>query len=307
MRINLSYVIATRNRLPFLQITLGKLTAELQQDEEIVVVDGNSTDGSKEYLQQLFEQGKIHQFISEPDRNQAHGWNKALLMAKGAVIKKIIDDDVYSFSAIRKCKDFMLKNPEVDVCISNGLTSDLESSQRIDTASRLKYYEGWKNGETSCFTFNDVYMLVRKSSLSFLGLFDTQFAMMDWEYSLRCSYLRANIAYYTGYNALSVGTPGNVTSATNAARLKFEGRIGREKYGYKGDRSDISLYSELKIAVGKTINYKAGKGVTPSEDWQMPAGEQLAAVYNNFYKALEQYNEPGDFVFYLIDEKAGQN
>ncbi len=58
---SLSYIIATRNRLPFLKITLGKLINELQQDEEIVVVDGNSSDGTKEYLKELFKEGKIHQ------------------------------------------------------------------------------------------------------------------------------------------------------------------------------------------------------------------------------------------------------
>jgi|GEM_PF-5677686 len=68
---SISYIIATRNRLPFLKITLEKLIGELLQDEEIVVVDGNSNDGSKEYLQTLFGEGKIHQFITEPDKNQS--------------------------------------------------------------------------------------------------------------------------------------------------------------------------------------------------------------------------------------------
>jgi glycosyltransferase involved in cell wall biosynthesis len=81
--VNFSYIIATRNRLPFLKITLEKLITAIQPDEEIVVVDGNSTDGSREYLQGLFQAGSIHQYLSESDKNQAHGWNKALLMAKG--------------------------------------------------------------------------------------------------------------------------------------------------------------------------------------------------------------------------------
>ena len=53
MIFNLTYIVSTRNRLPFLKITLEKLISELRQDEEIVVVDGNSNDGSKEYLQTL--------------------------------------------------------------------------------------------------------------------------------------------------------------------------------------------------------------------------------------------------------------
>lgn len=291
---NLSYIIATRNRLPFLTITLSRLINELLPDEEIVVVDGDSTDGAKEYLQQLFEQGKIHQYISEPDHNQAHGWNKALLMAKGVIIKKIIDDDVYSYTAIRKCGSYMLNNPQIDICLSNGLTVDLISPQNIQKASRSKYYENWKNGNLACFTFSDVYMLIRKSSLSYLGLFDTQFAMMDWEYSLRCSYLKANIIYYTGYNSLSVHTPGNVTSVTDSIRLKKEGQIGKEKYGYEGDRSDISLYSEFKIAIGKTIGYSKEKKQASSK---MPELDELEFIYADFYKQIEVYNHENNFNF----------
>ena len=60
LAIALSYIIATRNRLPFLTITLEKLIRELLEDEEIVVIDGNSADGTKEYLLQLYNEGKIH-------------------------------------------------------------------------------------------------------------------------------------------------------------------------------------------------------------------------------------------------------
>ncbi|ASU36792.1 glycosyltransferase [Mucilaginibacter xinganensis] len=286
----LSFIIATRNRLPFLKITLEKLMCALQPDEEIVVVDGDSTDGAKEYLQQLFGEGKIHQFVSEPDHNQAHGWNKALLLARGTIIKKVIDDDVYSFTAISKCKQFMLANPLVDICISNGLTADLLAPEEIATTGRLKYFKEWKSGNANCFTFSDVYMLIRKSALSYLGLFDTQFTMLDWEYSLRCSYLKANIVYYTGYNALSVNTPGNVTSSAGAETLKREGIIGKEKYGYKGDRSDISLFSEMKIAIGKAINYKAGTRNTQAAAAQPSAVAEMEEVYNRLYDAIEAYN-----------------
>ena len=54
MNFQLSYIIATRNRLPFLKITIEKIIDNIQPDEEIVVVDGNSTDGAKEYLNKLF-------------------------------------------------------------------------------------------------------------------------------------------------------------------------------------------------------------------------------------------------------------
>src|SRR6201996_2610394 len=170
MGIELSYIIATYNRLPFLKVTLGKLLDELHPGEEIVVVDGNSTDGSKEYLQQLFDSGKIHQFISEPDKNQAHAWNKAMLMANGTIIKKIIDDDVFCYEAIRKCKGYMLHNPAVDVIISNDLSSPLNNYKSIEQHSRLPQFEKWKQGITPSFTFRDAHLLIRKSALAYIGL-----------------------------------------------------------------------------------------------------------------------------------------
>jgi glycosyltransferase involved in cell wall biosynthesis len=221
MKIELSYIIATYNRLSFLKITLEKLMANLQPDEEIVVVDGNSTDGTKEYLQQLFEKGKIHQFISEPDMNQAHAWNKAMLMAKGTLIKKIIDDDVFDYQSIRKCKDHMLQHPLVDVVLSNDVSSLFNDHQTIHTDTRIPEFEKWCKGLLPSFSFGDVHMLIRRSSLSYIGLYNTAYVMMDWEYSLRISYLKANIVYYTGYNALSVAHPQTITSSANKQLINF--------------------------------------------------------------------------------------
>jgi glycosyltransferase involved in cell wall biosynthesis len=295
--INLSYIIATRNRLPFLKIILERLMNELQQNEEIIVVDGDSTDGAREYLQQLFEEGKIQQFISEPDRNQAHGWNKALLMAKGAIIKKLTDDDVHDFAAIRKCSDFLVANPDVDVCISNHLESDLANPAKVGISGRLPQFTRWNDGLEKTFTFSDVSMLLRRSALSFLGLYDTQFKMMDWEYALRITYLEATIAYYTGCNSLAVGTPGNVTSTGTKDLFMFEEGIGKVKYGYEGDSSDISLYSKIKIRLGK-IRYRLLNQETASTDLNdLPSEAELKQIYSFYYDKLDEYNREGEFHF----------
>ena len=118
---NISYIISTKNRLPFLKITLGNLLSQKLPNEEIVIVDGNSNDGTQTYLKDLLEKGEIHQFISEPDQSQSHGWNKAMLLAKGIVIKKIIDDDIFDYNSIRICARYMLANPNVEIVIANDL------------------------------------------------------------------------------------------------------------------------------------------------------------------------------------------
>jgi len=292
MKIDLSYVIATYNRLPFLKITLEMLSRELQPGEEIVVVDGNSTDGSKEYLQQLFDKGLIHQFLSEKDKNQAHAWNKAFLAAKGTVIKKIIDDDVFCYTAIRECKNFMLDHPDIDVVISNDLQSALGNHEEIARTSRLSEFEKWQKGLCPSFTFGDVHMLVRKSALAYIGLYHTGYIMMDWEYSLRISYLRAGIAYYTGYNALSVAHPQTISTLKTRKIIDEQGVRGAQFYEYKGDASGISFWSKIKIAAGKFLN--PAKSDAPHAD--VPAVD-LHQIYEYYYGRIDELNSAQSFRF----------
>ncbi|SDG42035.1 Glycosyltransferase, GT2 family [Pedobacter terrae] len=290
--INLSFIISTRNRLNFLKITLTILIQNLNPGEEIVVVDGDSNDGSKDYLLQLFNEGKIHQFISEPDRNQAHGWNKAMLMARGLIIKKIIDDDVFHYSAIRKCADFMLANSEVDVVISNELNASLNNQEQISKSSRLSQFESWKQKRTASFTFSDVHILIRKSALSYIGLYHTDFVMMDWEYALRMSFLRAKIVYFTGYNALSVGHAGSVSANKNAKLVHHQGERARLMYNYPGDAAEITLWSRLKINIGKIL-YSKNKIPTNTT-----YKEDITEAYSYFYLKIDEINNqnPGIFI-----------
>jgi glycosyltransferase involved in cell wall biosynthesis len=290
--INLSFIIATRNRLPFLKITLEKLIDQLQSDEEIVVVDGDSTDGAKQYLQQLFDLGKIRQFISEPDKNQAHAWNKAMLMAKGTLIKKVIDDDAFCYGAIRKCKDYLLENAHVDIVISDDLSSSLYNHTVIEKHSRLPQFKKWRNGFVPSFTFRDVNMLLRRSALAYIGLYNTDFIMMDWEYALRISYLKANIAYYTGYNALTVGHDQTVSSLKNEQLITAQGKRAGFFYEYAGDAADISNWSKIKIATGKTIFKQSAQKQTKRFN-----GDDIKTVYNHYYNELYTINQSATFIF----------
>jgi glycosyltransferase involved in cell wall biosynthesis len=290
MQLTLSYIIVTKNRLSFLKILFDHLLPHLHADEEIVVVDGNSTDGSKEYLEARYKEGNIHQFISETDKNQAHGWNKAMLMAKGIIIKKIIDDDVFCYPAIRKCKNFMLSNPAIDVVISNDLSSKSDDYKNIQKSSRLPQFKKWKNGENPSFTFGDVHMLIRKSSLSYIGLYNTDFIMMDWEYSLRISYLKANIAYYTGYNALSVGHSLTVSFAKDHKLFIEQGKKAAAFYGYHGyDNSDISVWSKIKIYLGNML-YKLNPPNTISHA-PIDKIDNIYLYYNNHLLALHNADD----------------
>ncbi|MEJ7663688.1 MAG: glycosyltransferase [Hymenobacter sp.] len=122
----LSYVLTTYNKLPYLRQVLGRLLAERQPDEEIVVCDGGSNDGTSAYLQELYEAGQIQQFVSERDKGEAHGFNKGFLRAKGEFVKIITDDDAYYYPVIRQAANYMLQHPTVDVMLGYNATTQLE-------------------------------------------------------------------------------------------------------------------------------------------------------------------------------------
>jgi glycosyltransferase involved in cell wall biosynthesis len=291
--IKLSYVLSTRNRLPFLQINLGYLLKNIKDDEEIIVVDGNSSDGTQEYLKLLHQSGKIHQYVSEPDKNQAHGFNKALMLAKGEIIKKIIDDDLFCFPSIQICKDYMINNHSCDLCISDCLNTNLANYKDIGQHSRLQQYQQWKAGKVKSFTFGDVSLLLRRSSIPYLGLYDSSFTMLDYEFSLRTSYLKANIAYYTGFNAMSIFNPNSVSSNVTQETLKLEGQRTNAMYEYAGDDSEISHLSKLKIFIGKSLQklgiWERSKSHVTEVDGNFSLDE-LADIYEFCYQHLNRAN-----------------
>jgi hypothetical protein len=137
-------------------------------------------------------------------------------------------------------------------------------------------------------------MLVRKRSLSYIGLYNTDFIMMDWEYSLRISYLKANIAYYTGYNALSVGHSLSVSAAKDN-KVSFEqGKKVEALYNYHGDHSDISTWSKIKIYLGSVL-YKMNQADTAMHE-PIDKIDNMYAYYNNYLLAL---NEADEYQFIL--------
>lgn len=236
--ITLSYILTTYNKLSYLKITLPYLINACKEDEEIVLVDGGSTDGTKEYLQDLLNQKKIHQFISEKDFGEAHGTNKAILMAKGELFKIITDDDAFDFDVINFCKTHLLKNTQIDICGTDGLGISTINRSDIFITNYADGYMDWKKNKNP-FLFCGLSYMIRKSSISKLGLLSTQFKIIDFEYSSRVSSIKSNIAFCNAYSFVNiVGIDSN--------SVKFNDSIRNEKKILKKLYPTISNLNYLK-------------------------------------------------------------
>ena len=161
--IALSYIVSTKNKLPFLKYALKRLIKNIQPDEEIIVIDAGSVDGTVPFVEELKNDGLIDQFVSEVDKGEAHGYNKGLLLAKGVLIKVISDDDFFNYKAIQECKQVMLSNTHIDVMIGNVDATYIDDFDKIYCEDMVE--DNFKNylntGET--FSFTGLSLMIRKS------------------------------------------------------------------------------------------------------------------------------------------------
>jgi glycosyltransferase involved in cell wall biosynthesis len=212
--INLSYVLTTFNKISFIKLILENLILNKQADEEIIVIDGGSTDGTREFLTGLKNAGSIDYLLSEKDRGEAHGFNKGFLLAKGLLIKIITDDDAFYFPAIRACKEYMLKHPDIDVMGSNTAVTYTGNYKSIEVIK--DYQDGflkWRNGTLKNFAFCMTPVMIRSSSLPLTGLFYIKSKIPDFEWTIRVTGY-ANIAWYTGFPVVNIIN--NLSSSANS-------------------------------------------------------------------------------------------
>ncbi len=262
------------------------LVAARRPDEEIVVVDGGSSDGTAEYLQELYSQRQIQQFISEKDKGEAHGTNKAILMAKGQLLKIITDDDVFDFEVINACKQHLLKHSDIDICGADGL--GISTAQKNSQMLTTRYVEGyleWKNSK-SPFLFCGLSYMIRRAAIPKLGLLSTQHKIIDIEYSVRVSAMGANIAFCNAYCFVNiVGTDSNSNKFYDSIRQE-KSQLKKIYPGVSNLNNPNNLYTGLKEKIKKII--------TPQKDpMQAPASDQelYAETVSRSLEALKNKNK----------------
>ena len=261
--IRLSYLIITKNKLPYLRVILEKLLTEKKEDEEILVGDGLSTDGTRKYLEEMKQKGLIEHFISESDYSVAHAMNKLVLMAHGTLLKFITDDDAFSYGAIAACKAFMLTHSDIDIVNTEGgvlhtPSQNFRKEDPLKVVRALRYvddYREWQKNHKP-FSFCELGMMFRRSSIPLIGLRDPSFHRADAEFSLRVSAGKAKIAWYNSYSYVNIMNPQSV-SLTKMKEMKLE--MDRLNKFYLAKNPDPFVIEKLKIARNKLRIYLASK------------------------------------------------
>jgi len=260
--VTLSYILATRNKLPYLRTALAELIRNKKEDEEIVVVDGASTDGSVEFLKELFSEGKIQQFISEPDKGEAHADNKAIMLARGELIKIITDDDAFHYPSIERCKEFMHTHPEVDILSTDGMKRRKSTKYPVSPMLYQSRFEARLKRNTP-FASCGLGLMLRKTSLPIIGLLDTNFARVDAEYTLRVTAGKAKMAWFTRESYAHIRNSGS-TSVKQERRITEE--LERLEMLYFGTSPYLPLKQKVRALVRRTKEKFLGAPLQPPAD-----------------------------------------
>lgn len=94
----LSIITIAYNNISGLKATFESVVNQSAKDYEFIIIDGGSSDGTKEFLEQ--NTASISYWVSEPDKGIYNAMNKGIKVAKGDYLLFLNSGDLFSDSRI---------------------------------------------------------------------------------------------------------------------------------------------------------------------------------------------------------------
>jgi glycosyltransferase involved in cell wall biosynthesis len=106
-----SIVTPSYNQAGYLEETLRSVLSQEYRQIEYIVVDGASSDGSREIIQRYAD--RLAWWVSEKDQGQTDAINKGFARATGQIFAWLNSDDTYEPHAVSRAVKFLLAHPEI--------------------------------------------------------------------------------------------------------------------------------------------------------------------------------------------------
>jgi len=136
---------------------------------EYLIIDGGSTDGSKEIIEKYSD--RISWWVSEKDNGQADAVNKGLKQAKGKYIGWLNSDDLYIPGAIHQAVELLEMNPEAVFVFGN-----VKSIDENGKVTNIMRYDHWKLSDLMHFNIiGQPGVFIRKENLDRVGGLDLNY------------------------------------------------------------------------------------------------------------------------------------
>jgi glycosyltransferase len=177
----ITIITVSFNAANTIQDALSSVAAQTYPQIEHIVVDGGSTDGT---MQRVDQYPHVARKISEMDDGIYHAMNKGLALATGEIIGILNADDQYADQHVIQKVMEVFENPDVEAVYGNLVFVDPVDTFRIvrrwhsSPHQPQDFYYGWMPPHPTFF--------VRKSIYEKYGHFDTRLkSAADYELMLR--------------------------------------------------------------------------------------------------------------------------
>ena len=230
-------ITAVYNGRPYLAACLDSVLGQDYPYIEHIVLDGGSSDGTVDVLQQYDDQ--IALWKSEPDRGIYDAWNKGLLEARGEWICFLGADDKFLPGAVSAYMSLAAKNPQAEY---------------LSSKVKLVHPSGYERIVGDAWTWRQFAKLMctahpgsmhRRTLFDRLGGYDTSYRIVgDYELLLRARH-QLNTAYLpiTTVVMRDGGASRSFKAVEEQARAKIE----------TGGRNKVLVAMEQQIANAKFL------------------------------------------------------
>jgi glycosyltransferase involved in cell wall biosynthesis len=181
-----SIITVVYNNVEFIRDAIESVLSQTYPNVEYVVIDGGSTDGTVEIIEEYRE--KISVIISESDDGIYDGMNKGIIASSGDIIGFLNSDDFYSSSSILEIVTGALKKPGIMACFGDLCYVDRYSVSRIVRywkSSRFYpglFSRGWCPPHPTFFVRRSIYEQYGKFDLSYKIAADAELMMRFLEH-----------------------------------------------------------------------------------------------------------------------------
>jgi len=165
-------VTPSYNQAAFLEQTIQSVLDQGYPNLEYFVVDGGSTDGSKEIIEKYAD--RLDWWVSETDMGQAEAINKGFARATGDYVAWLNSDDLYQPGVIEAAVKVLQVNP--DVCMAYG---DVVSIDENAKPFNIMAYDDWVLKDLMCFNIiGQPGVFMRRAALQKAGYLDLSYRFL---------------------------------------------------------------------------------------------------------------------------------
>ena len=119
-----SVVMPTKNQSSFISQSIESILSQSYLNIELLVIDGESNDGTIEILKRVAAKDERVKWTSEPDIGPAQAINKGLSRLRGTVIGWLNSDDLYTAGAIQRVVNIFQSDDKLLMVYGEGFNVD---------------------------------------------------------------------------------------------------------------------------------------------------------------------------------------